>query len=55
MSYLIYKEIQFLENKIAEQENKINLQIQEINELNELIRELKALLYCESEDDDIPF
>ena len=52
MSYLIYKEIEYLENKIIEQENKINLQIQEINELNELIRELKALLYCESESED---
>ena len=55
MSYLIYKEIEYLETKIAEQENKIYLQNQEINELNELIRELKALLYCESDEEDIPF
>ena len=56
MSYLIYNEIEFLETKITELENKVYLQNQEINELNELIRELKALLYCESDtDEEIPF
>jgi len=52
MSYLIYREIEHLEITIAQLESKINLQNQQINELNELIRELKALLYCESESED---